>query len=956
VLEVRILGRTSLWREGRQLDLGPAGRRAVFGLLVLAGGRPLARHELIDALWGEQIPSSATNVLQTHVKHLRRTLEPQRPSRVRSEMLPAVGDGYALTLGDADVDVDRFRRLGREAAEAASRGEPERVAALLGEALRLWEGPPLADVPALARHPKVTMLAEERRRTLARYAETKMALGDASEALTLLEEDAAANPLDESAQARLVRAYGAAGQRSRGFEVYEAARHQLAEELGVDPGAELTSARLDLLRDEPAQLRRPVRQLPAGVPGFTGREAELAQLDAALDSRWPLLICGTAGVGKTAVAVHWGHRVAPRFPDGQLYVDLRGYDPQQTMPANDALARLLSALGVPPQEVPEATDERASRYRTEVAEKELLIVLDNVSSVDQVRPLLPGTQTSLVVVTSRDSLAGLVALDGARRVELDLLPENDAVCLLRQLIGARVDEQPRHAKDLAHQCARLPLALRVAAELAAAAPAMSLAELVAELADRHRRLDVLDPGEDVRSAVRTVLSWSVQRLAPEAALVFRRLGLHPGPQFDARAVAALVDIEMGRASRLLATLARAHLVQPLGHGRYAQHDLLHAYAAELTATEDHGSARERAIDRLLDDYLACAHAASMALYPAWRGYRHGEPSRNVSFTEPAARAWLDAQLPVFDALCAFAAAQARADHAIGLATNLHRYLESGHHLEALAVGFHALAAARAAGKRHAQAHVLTNLGDIHRLLGRYPAAIEHHRQALALHRETGERHGQARTLSNLGIVRDRLGEYHRAAEHHREALAIYAELGDRYGEAAALTNLSNADKELGRREEAADGYLRALDLFRDLGDRAGQGIALTNLGDVYANLGRYRQASQRLGEALDLFRSVGHRDGEATALSNLGALHTRLGSHAAAIASLREALEIFRATGHRYGEASVLNKLAEALTATGDRHAAQALHGEALEIATQTGDLDERVRAQNGLLAAARTN
>lgn len=949
MLRVQLLGRTGLWREGRELDLGPAGRRAVFGLLVLAGGRPVARHEFVVALWGEQAPASATNVLQTHVKHLRRTLEPHRPSRVRSELLPAFGDGYALTLGDAEVDVERFRRLGRA---AAGLGDPERVAALLHEALNLWQGPPLADVPALATYPKITALAGERRQTLARYAEAKLALGDATEVLALLEEDAAANPLDESAQARLVRAYGVAGQRSRGFEVYESARHQLAEELGVDPGAELTAAQLDLLRDEPAQRWRSVHQLPADVPGFTGREVELAQLDAALDSRSPVLICGTAGVGKTAVAVHWGHRVAARFPGGQLYLDLRGYDPQQPVTAEDALARLLNALGVPQQDIPEAADERSSRYRTEVAGRQLLILLDNASSVDQIRPLLPGTQTSLVVVTSRESLAGLVALDGVRRMELDLLPVDDAVYLLHRLIGPRVQEQPGHAKDLALRCARLPLALRVAAELAAATPAMSLADLVAELSDRHRRLDVLDPGGDVRAAVRTVLSWSVQRLTPQAALVFRRLGLHPGAQFDARAVAALVDIELGVASQLLVVLARAHLVQPLSHGRFAQHDLLRAYAAELTATEDSDAARERAIDRLLDNYLACAQAASMALYPAWRGYRHGEPIRKVTFTEPGARAWLDAHLPAFGTLCAFAATHARPHHAVGLATNLHRYLESGHHIDALAVGSQALAAARAMGDRRAQAHVLTNLGDIHRLLGRYPAAIEHHRQALALHRGNGDRRGQARTLSDLGIVQDRLGDYRHAAEHHREALAIYAEIGDRHGEAAVLTNVSNAYLELDRREEAADGYLLALDIFRELGDPAGQGIALNNLGNVYASLGRYPQASQRLSEALELFRSIGHRDGQAGTLSNLGAVHTRLGSLAAALAVLREALEIFRATGHRYGEASVLNKLADALAATGDRCDARAHYREALEIAVQTGDLDEQNRARNGLSTA----
>ncbi len=529
MLKVRILGRTRLWREGRELDLGPASRRAVFGLLVLAGGRPLARHELMDALWGEQIPSSATNVLQTHVKHLRRTLEPQRLSRVRSELLPAVGDGYALNLGDAEVDVERFRRLGRE---AASLGEPERVAALLSEALKLWEGPPLADVPALARHPKVTALAGERRQALARYAEAKMALGQAGEVLTLLEEDAAAHPLDESAQARLVRAYGVAGQRSRGFEIYSSARHQLADELGVDPGAELTAAHLDLLRDEPAPRRRSVRQLPADVPGFTGREAELAQLDAALEQ--PLAAARSAarpGWARPRSRCTGAHRVASRFPDGQLYVDLRGYDPQQPMPASDALARLLTRARRAraggsrrrPMSAPPGTARRSPSKR-------MLIVLDNASSVDQVRPLLPGTQTSLVVVTSRDSLAGLVALDGARRVELDLLPERrrgrPAAPADRRAGGRATPARQGFWPD---QCARLPLALRVAAELAAASPAMSLAELVAELADRSRRLDVLDPGGDVRAAVRTVLSWSVQRLAPRGGAGFPAARPAPGP-------------------------------------------------------------------------------------------------------------------------------------------------------------------------------------------------------------------------------------------------------------------------------------------------------------------------------------------------------------------------------------------------------------------------------------------
>jgi tetratricopeptide (TPR) repeat protein len=481
---------------------------------------------------------------------------------------------------------------------------------------------------------------------------------------------------------------------------------------------------------------------------------------------------------------------------------------------------------------------------------------------------------------------------------------------------------------------------------------MSVADLVSELADRQRRLDVLDPGGDVRAAVRNVFSWSVQHLNADAAMVFRRLGLHPGPQFEAGAVAALADIDLSRAGKLLDVLARAHLVRPLSQHRFALHDLLRAYAAELTATLDLYATRESAVGRLLDHYLSSAYSATVTLYPAWRGYRHGKPAEEVSFSQTDARAWLDAELPNFAALGAFAAANGRPDHAIGLATNLYRHLESGHHLDAMTLQSHALAAARDAGDCRAQAHLLTNLGDLHRLLGLYPPAIEHLTQALALHRKTGERRGQARTLSDLGIVAERRGDYEAASGHHREALAIYAELGDSLGEAGVLVNLGNVDTELERNHEAAEGFQRAFELFGLLGDRAGQAIALASLGDALTRLERYPEAEKRLEEALDLFREIGHRYGEATALNNLATMALRLRAYDEAAVSFRAALEIFRETGHRYGEAHSLNGLGEASHACGDRAAARALHSEALAIATETGDLDEQIRAKNGLRLA----
>ncbi|HEU5473400.1 MAG TPA: BTAD domain-containing putative transcriptional regulator [Actinophytocola sp.] len=433
------MGPICLWREGKNIVVGAAKQRAVLGLLALAGGQPLSRAELIEALWNDRPPSSAVNVIQTYVKHLRRLLEPDRPARTRSAVLPAVGDGYALRVPVDGVDVLRFRRLVTAAGLARRDGDPRRAAALLGLGLAMWQGPPLCDVPFLAAHPKIVSLTGERQAALVRYAELMIELGAAADTVAALEEAAAAQPLDEAVTALLVRAYLAIGQRSKAFTVYHETRGRLVEELGVEPGPELAATYAELLRDggipgtDPAAV---AAQLPADVSDFTGRTEELVELDKLLtadppvagDSAAPVItvISGTAGVGKTALAVRWAQRVRDRFPDGQLFVNLRGYDADRPLAAGDVLTRFLTALGVPSQDVPLDIDDRAARYRTAIASRRILIVLDNAATVAQVRPLLPGTPTCVVVVTSRDSLAGLVARHGARRVGLDLLPRQRA--------------------------------------------------------------------------------------------------------------------------------------------------------------------------------------------------------------------------------------------------------------------------------------------------------------------------------------------------------------------------------------------------------------------------------------------------------------------------------------------------------------------------------------------------
>lgn len=974
MLVVQVLGQVRVWHGTDEIPLGPPGRRAVLGLLVLAGDRPISRAELVDALWGEAPPTSAANVVQSHVMHLRRTLEPARSARSPSHRIRTVGDGYRLVTDDASIDLIRFRDLVAAADRAEQQQRHAEMAGLLGDALALWRGHALADVPALSNHRWVEGVTLDRRRALARYIDAMVDTGNGTGVVTGAVADAAENPLDESAQARLMRVYRSIGQRDRAHAVYHRARQRLAEELGVAPGPELESVLNQLLHENPTRgATRPgegairvvrsasprngdgprrrddsaPRQLPAVVPAFVGRAAELALLDGLSGGDGPAtaVICGAAGVGKTAFAVRWAHRAGERFPDGQLYLDLRGYGTGTPLPALDALGHLCVALGRAEADLPADAAGRAALWRTESAGRRLLIVLDNAASAEQVRPLLPGSGPSTVLVTSREHLGGLVALDGASRVELAPLPADDAVSLLRRLVGNRAVEDPLSANALVEQCARLPLALRVVAELAASWPGESLASVARQLADRRGRLDLLDAGGDTSSAVREVLSWSVNRLDPEAALAFGRLALHPGPEFDATTVAVLSSLDGRAAARALGMLARGHLVEAVSAGRYRMHDLMRAYAEELSGDDT------AATERLLDHYFGGVCRVRTLMHPRWRGYLPepaspgGPPLADVD----AAVAWLDRELANISALCAHAARNGWPRHAIGIAANLQRYFEGGRYRDGLTIHSYALAAARALGDEEAVSYLLGHVGEIHRLQGRYDAAAAALRESLAGHDRTGDVGGQARALSALGIVAERIGDHTGAVRNHQSALTRYRRTGDRRGEATVLVNLGNAYSAQDEQKRAADAYERAHELFRDLSEPTGQAAALSNLGDVLSALGDHARAARRLAEALPLFLAAGHRMGEAMVRANLGQVSVKLGAPEAALVELEAALRIFQEIGHPYGEASARNALGEALRAAGRKAEAVAHHREALRIATDTQDHDEQVRAQTAL-------
>jgi len=1015
VVDFRVLGDVEARVNGQLVDLGHARQRCVLVTLLVEANHAVSADQLVDRLWGERLPPRARDTLYSYLSRLRHAL-----AAVDDVSLLRQSGGYVLTVDPMAVDLHRFRDLVTRARAAQSE---DQALSLFEQALGLWQRKAFAGLDTVWLDGLRETLERERLAVELDCNDLQLRRGQHAWLLAGLSTRAEAYPLDERLAGQLMLVLYRCGRQADALERFHQMRLRLAEELGIDPGPSLQRLHQQILTSDPeltvptvtrsVEGTEPVvpAQLPADVTAFTGRADALAELDRLLAGTHAepdaagaagggltavviSAVSGTAGVGKTALALRWAHRVRGRFPDGQLYVNLRGYDPGQPLSAGDALAGFLRALGVAGAEIPLEVDERAASYRSLLDGRRILVVLDNASSVEQVRPLLPGTGSAVVVVTSRDSLVGLVARHGARRLDLDLLPPEDAVVLLEALIGARVAAEPGAAAILAGQCARLPLALRVAAELAAARPTTPLAGLVDELADEQRRLELLDADGDPRTAVRAVFSWSYQHLPADAARVFRLLGLHPGPDLDPYAAAALTHTSLDHAHRLLDVLARGHLVHPADPGRYGMHDLLRAYATELATIEDTERDRRVALTRLFDHYLATAGAAMDTLVPAEQHRRPripppGTPTPPV--VDPAAaRAWLDAERITLTAVCAHTAVHGWPGHTTSLASTLFRYLDiGGHYSDAVAIYTHARHAAHRNGDRAGEARALDNLGLVHRWQGRYPQAAQHHQHALALFRESGDRAGEASSLGNLGLVYwqqgrypqavehhklalalareigDRGGEahaltslgfvyrrqghYRQAAEHHQQGLALFRESGDRIGESYTLASLGLVHSRQGHHEQAVEHHQQSLALFRESGDRAGEAYAFGNLGLVYWQQGRYPQATEHLQLALVLAREIGDRASEAYALDDLGAVYQRQGHYQLAAEHHQQALTRCREIGERPGEVKALNGVGETHHATGYLDQARSHHTAALTLATQIGDRYEQARAHNGL-------
>jgi DNA-binding SARP family transcriptional activator/tetratricopeptide (TPR) repeat protein len=926
---LRMLGPVEVPATGVPTRPQPPQQRLVLAMLALHAGHVVPVAGLIDAVWGASPPPSARGSLQALISGARQVLAPVPDAR-----LERCGDSYRLHLDTGRVDVHQFRSLAA-AGRAAAQGRP--AVAAFERALALWRGPALADMPDTAAVEAVrSMLGEERLSATADRVGALLACGMEREAAAELPGLLAAHPLSERLAGMLMVALYRRGQRAAALQAFRDARGRLAAELGVEPGPELQALHQRILTGDlglatpadgvgiaaVARVPRLVpRQLPAAAAYFAGRAVELKALDelvgqaANIDGRGVVwLIAGTAGVGKTTLAVHWAHRVADRFPDGQLYVNLRGFGPDgRPVTAGEAIRGMLRTMQVPSAHIPESVDAQAALYRSMLAGQRMLVLLDNARDADQVRSLLPASPGCLVLVTSRRQLTGLVASDDARLLSLDVLSEAEACELLVGRLGAqRVMAEPEAAAELAGLCAGLPLALSIAAARAAARPGLPLAALAAELRSDEGRLDALGT-EDASSSVREVLFWSCRQLSGPAARMFRLLGLHPGPDISAPAAASLAGVTVPQARRALAELTGAHLVAELAPGRFGFHDLLRAYASELAAAGGAAAEAGPALRRMLDHYLITANTAYPLLYPARDPLALGEaepattPERVTSRAQ--ARAWFAAEHQVLLAAAERAAAAGFGAHAWQLPAAMSEFLDREGHWHDLAVTHQSgLAAAERAGDQLGLAHAHHGLALACLRLCCYDEARAHFRQAIEAFRQLGGRAAEARSRIFLGSTCGEQGQHAAARRHVEHALRLYRNLGHPAGQAHALHRVGWHTAALGDYQAALGCCQRALVLHHELGNALGEAHTWDHLGYVRDHLGQHDDAVGCYERALGLLRVVGDRSEQAGVLTRLGDAHRALGDRPAAREAWQQALAVLDDL-HHPGVDQVISRL-----------------------------------------------
>ena len=914
----------------------------MLGILAMRANRVISRGELVDAVWGQDPPASAEGGIYTYVAGLRRVIEPNRSLRGPGRVLVSSGAGYVLHLVPGQPDAVAFEQdLGR-ARQLRKTGDLTGAVTSLNSALSLWRGIAFAGVPGPFAETERVRLGELRSAAAEERADVLLSLGRHEEVVPDLTAMVAEHPLRERMRGLLMIALYRSGRHAEALRVFAEGRRVLADELGIDPGTDLSRIHQQVLTADQAlavpapvaldgdgaesdsalgdghrrpraeDTRTPVpAQLPLDAPGFSGRHEELGILQSMLppksagsgedepDQTVPIVvISGTAGTGKTALAVRFGHQVAKRFAGGQLYVNLRGLDPATApMEPAEALRFFLHALGVPPYRIPADIQGRSALFRSLLDGRRMLIVLDNARDVAQVRPLLPGSPGSLVVVTSRNELTGLVAAEGAVPLTLDVLSCAEAHEMLARRLGpGRTAAESQAADEIINSCARLPLALGIAVGRAAGRAKRPLTELAAELRDARGRLDALQAG-DAATNVRAVFSWSYDQLSEPAARMFRLLGVHPGPDISLSAAASLAGMTRADAGAALRELTRTHMVAEYLPARFTFHDLLRAYAADQCERHDPAPERHAAVHRVLDHYLHTAMAAAQRFSPHRPPLRLAPALPGVLPADAAdkeqAISWFDAEVPVLLALIAFADANGFDTHAW---------------------------------------QIPWTLGPFFNRRGRWQDYVGTQQTALAAARRLGDTLALAHSHYLLGNAQSHLDDYDAAALNIRQALDLFRALGDKANEGMVLNGLASMLEKQERYPEALAVALDALRMLKAAGHWWTQANLENGVGWLYAHLGQYDRALTHCQRALSLHRDSGHRGGTADTLDSLGYVYLHLDDITQAKVHYIKAIEAYREIGSPFGEGNSLAGLGNALLAEGDLAAAEAAWRQAVVI------------------------
>ncbi|MGW4210345.1 AfsR/SARP family transcriptional regulator [Lentzea sp. NPDC004789] len=903
-MEFQVLGDIEVRVDGKSLAMGHARQLCVLAALVHDIGNAVSVDQMLSRVWGAGRPKDGRKALYSYLARLRRKLDAAEGITIVREH-----GSYVLTGEEEMVDLHRFRRL----LAAARAADDERAAELFRRAFALWRGKPFGALSTAWIDDLRAQLEAERFAAALDRNDVELRLGHHREVLPEMLAESAVHALDERLTGQVMVALHRCGRSADADRHYRRILRRLAVELGVDPSPRLR----ELYERGPDEgitaldAATVPRQLPAHTLHFVGRERELAALDNALrfqrsrpEQAVVVAISGPAGVGKTTLALHWAQRVQDAFPDGQLYVNLRGFDQLGTaVPSSGALRGFLFALGVAPHRMSTDLDTQTAMYRDLLGGRRMLIVLDNARDVGQIQPLLPANGKSTVLVTSRTRLSGLVAGEGAHVVTVRPLPGHDARELLSRHLGRdRVDAEPEVVDELIARSGALPLALAVLAARAALSPDFPLRALADELTDEHVGLDAFE-GTDPETNVRAAISWSYQQLRPAAARMFRLLSTHPGPDFTTRAAASLSGVDPATAAGALDELVGVHLVDERLPGRFALHDLVRAYAAEQSHAVDDENARTEALRRLLDHYLHTAWRAALILRPMRdpitleRRAAGATPEVLGGYAE--AWRWFEAESAVLIAMMQRAVDAGFDELVWRLAWTMADYLDrKGRWHDWTEVGHVALAAGRRLRDGRAQASAHRGLGQALLLLHSFEESRSHLNAALQLETDLVARAG---VLRGLALLSDTRGDIREALEHGEQALALSRSCDDRAGEAAALNQVGWYHCKLGHHQRALRFCEVALGLHRELGDWTAEAVTWDSLGYVHHHMGHPSQAVQCYVHALDLYRKLGDLFEEAATLGRLADVHEAEEDSAAASSALRRAVGILEGLHHPDG-------------------------------------------------------